>query len=385
MSTLSKTVARCCTHLDATRLCWHVVRSISTATFVAFRSRRSISTIVFVILPTSSPKMIDDYLGPSTTRFFSTGYRRVGYHFSDIAITVVDNRTGQLSATLAISYPRDWSTKTADIDLRPHLSTVDAILCAIRMSEMYLVRAYSPTPERRRRMWVRKVKIRAGVSPEEHLDHLEVLTQLVQTYSEPGSLCGFVSVLDTRLGAMRIRCEIEHACADPDIGSAIYGNPEDLLGPAAQRYYGNGFAFRSHRIDNLTVNLTELIAMATVDIGKEIVEAPIDHGLEGYYQPIPTMVDCFVTNLQLGQVLMYEMDAMKRGESNTMWMRQTTLEAVDPRHRARHGRLLFTSLVNTGLLEMRSHPWRTADIIGQFGGVSLRCAVAHALPAALLS
>jgi hypothetical protein len=92
------------------------------------------------------------------------------------------------------------------------------------------------------------------------------------------------------------------------------------------------------------------------------------------------MVDCFVTSLQLAQVLLYEMDAMQRSDSSTLWMRHTRIDAAGPPRATRENVPLTTSLTNTCLLEMDGGLWRTSDIIGQLGCVQLRCAVAHMLP-----
>ena len=70
---------------------------------------------------------IDDYLGPAAGRFFGSGYRRVAYrlHGTDTTQHAAGER---LRATAEIAYPTDWSKKATATALKPHLSTIDALI-----------------------------------------------------------------------------------------------------------------------------------------------------------------------------------------------------------------------------------------------------------------
>jgi avirulence D protein (AvrD) len=322
-----------------------------------------------------SLRSVDEYLGDAERRFFGAGFRRVQYRFGEVRI----ESFGSLETTVGVAYPVDWSTKSASADLRPHLSTVDALLVAVHMSEMYLTHSRRLTEAGRARSWVRGVKIIAGSSPDEDLDELGVRTVAMQTRADSGSLCGFVSVLQTQIGGMRVRCEIEHEGGNPVEASAVYDRPDDLLGPAVNRYYGDGFKTRAHRVVDVAANLAEVRATASVEFHGESSDVDRDGGLEGAYFPAPTMVDCFVINLQLAQLLLYEMDSMQRSESNTLWMRQTTLAVREPHRTLRGGSIVTTTLTDSELVQMNDAIWRTTNIVGDFGDVRLRCAVAHQL------
>jgi hypothetical protein len=106
-------------------------------------------------------------------------------------------------------------------------------------------------------------------------------------------------------------------------------------------------------------------------------------GVEGGFQPLTTLIDCFVGSLQLAQILLYELDGIHRAVSNTLWMRQTVLEAARPQAPGPEGhdgpRQLTTTLADPTVLTKDGTNWRTAEILGRLDGVSLRCAVAHQL------
>jgi len=329
-----------------------------------------------VTRPALAHTTVDDHLGDGAKRFFSAGYKRVEYTFGPVSALVLDPAAASVGTHVGLGYPADWSKKSAGVDLRPHLSTIDAILFGVQLSELVLVRAFLPTPEQHRAMWVRKVAIRAGQSPEEDLRELGLAARLVSTREEPGSLCGTVSVVDCAVGSMRVRCEVEHSGGEVRPGRDTYGSPDVLLGPAASRYYGTGFTRGGHRIDDLALDLPALRVTAAV----ELTPAGAEEGVEGAYQPAATMVDAFATGLQLAQVLLYELDSMRRSASNTLWMRSTTLEVAHPVRPVGGPLPLLTELRDPNLIEMGGGVWRTADVVAELGGVRFTCAVAHSLP-----
>jgi hypothetical protein len=93
------------------------------------------------------------------------------------------------------------------------------------------------------------------------------------------------------------------------------------------------------------------------------------------------MVDSFAVTLQLGQVLLYAVDGTSRGASSTLWMRHTTITAVQARARPVGGRFDTTTMLqDSRRLDANGGTWRTAAITGDCLGVRTRCAVTHRLP-----
>lgn len=336
----------------------------------------------------SSGRSIDDYLGSSDKRFFSAGYRRVDYRFGEVSVTAGAG-PAELNTAVSLSYPGNWSKKATG-DLRPHLSTIDAILLGVAASEAYLLHTTAPGAEDRRRMWVSRVRIRAAASPDEQLEQVPLRARLRATHDRPG-LPGVVSELEVRVGGMRIIVDVVHPGHFPDGNPAeasataatargVYRDLEELAGPAAARYYGAGFKRRSHRITDPVIDLEARTATAAVHLSDE--ETVVDRGIEGGYPSSATMVDCFATSLQLAQILLYELDGMKRSMSNTLWMRSTDLRVRDAARPpvSASGLPLTCALEGLGLTEMGGGRWRTTDIVSHLAGVDLRCAVAHRLP-----
>jgi hypothetical protein len=318
---------------------------------------------------------IDDYLGPSATRFFGAGYRRVDYDVHGVELANTDDGRAILRAGVAIRYPTDWSTKGDRTDLRPHLSTIDAIILAVRAAEFRVRHSFGLTPTQQARIWLRRVDIKAPTRPvEDTLRSLIVTATHTATLPEHGRL---VSTYDCRVETMRVRVELVHDSGEPVVGTDL----DLLFGAGYPGLYGGGFRYQSQRVDGAVVDVAAQRASASV-----LIDSPPDHpalagGLESAHGPVVSMVDSFAVTLQLGQVLLYAVDGTSRGASSTLWMRHTTITAVQARARPVGGRFDTTTMLqDSRRLDANGGTWRTAAITGDCLGVRTRCAVTHRLP-----
>jgi hypothetical protein len=321
---------------------------------------------------------VEDYLGPAEKRFFGRGFRRVRYTMDNPRVGV-DNGDVRADVTLGVHYPSDWSRKDAE-DLRPHLSTLDAIILNGRMIELCLAGALGLTGAGLGRARIRRTRITAGGRPQEDLTALETVTVLRPSVVPVGSERA-MSTARTAIGTMLVHSEVEHDPVDTVTGPSDHDVSVDLAGPARARYYGQAFAVRGQSIRDVQVDREQLRAEALLDVVDE-EPVPALTGLEAAHHPMVTTVDVFVTALQLAQVMLYDLDGMSRAGSNTLWMRQTLLEYADggPGPAAREGVRVVTELANLDLLPMKAATWRTADIVAEAAGLRLRCSVTHRLP-----
>ena len=324
-------------------------------------------------------RSIDEYLGPADTRFFGCGYRRADHQVADIHITPSGERPAT-RAQVTVSYPADWSTKATRTDLRPHLSTVDVLVLGVQLSEAHLSHTFGLKVDQRRAMRLRKVTIRAGGAPQEELSALPASAVLISSSADPAAAGGFVSVLDCSVGAMRARCEIEHPVAAEVISQRACASLDPLLGPAATRYFGDGFRSRSQHITDVSADIAALRARAIVHLATAPGAPAPWGGIEGRYQPQLSVIDSFVANLQLVQILLYEMDAVARQDSNTLWMVKTVLQATDLTRPWKQPAQAEVAITGKHLVQLRGGTWRNVDITAACGGVSLRCSFAHELP-----
>ncbi|MEV0092292.1 AvrD family protein [Streptomyces sp. NPDC050738] len=329
-------------------------------------------------------RTVDDYLGPGETRFFSRGYQRADYTVYGITAHPAGAEGPAVTAKADIGYPADWSKKTADEDLRPHLSTVDALVLGVQLAELHLAHAYGLDAADRSAMRLRKVVLRAGGAPQEELEGIALSATLKATVAEESARGGHRSVYDSTVGGLRVRCEIDHPLRTKATAPARYDALTDALGPGEPRFYGEGFKLRRHTVEDVRVDMGALTAEATARFTAVSDTAPTE-GIEGAGPPVVSLVDCFVVNLQLAQVLMYELDSLTRESSNTLWMMQTVLEAPeDPQPLAVpvSGALeTATTLTAARKLPLRGGIWRTVELHSRMAGIEMRCSFAHELPA----
>ncbi|MBW4721591.1 AvrD family protein [Saccharothrix obliqua] len=322
---------------------------------------------------------IDDYLGPGENRFFSRGYQRAGYRVRDITVDPPDFSEPGVRARVDVEYPADWSRK-GDVDQRPHLSTVDALVLGVQLTELHLAHGFGLSPADRARARLRKAVLRAGGEPQEDLTDIPLSTRLVRSEATTPSYS--LSVYDCAVGSLRMRCEVEHPTGASRREPGNYDDLDDVLGDGGRRYYGEAFKSRRHHVRDVRVDLDTLDAQAEVHFSPEPDVA--DRGIGGRFQPSVTFVDAFVVNLQLVQVLLYELDSLSRATSNTLWMMQTVLEALAPPpplpDRAEVALPASATLVGKRLLTLRGGTWRSVDIEARMAGIGIRCSFAHELP-----
>jgi avirulence D protein (AvrD) len=273
---------------------------------------------------------IDRYLGPAETRFFGSGYRRVGYRLGPSR--VAGPATSRFDA--AVICPPDWSRKSG-VAQRPHLSTLDALILSAEAAGRQLG-AHTGR--------LRAIEIRAGSEPfEDELDRVPVESSLA---SQAGGDLRF----DVSVANMRVRLTVDGGAAR---STPLYGVPYDS---------------RRQCIDAVELDGSRARASVTLE------------AIDGDWRAAPvSMIDGFVVTLQLGQALLYALDGLARGESNTLWMRRTTI-TDEAGHLAGPAATTATAEISdTAVLTRRGEHWRTATLSGELLGVKTRCAVTHRL------
>ncbi|MFJ4105623.1 AvrD family protein [Amycolatopsis japonica] len=307
---------------------------------------------------------IDDYLGPRARRFFGEGFKRADHRITDVRID-----GGAVSATATVDYPADWSRK-GDRDQRPHLSTVDVLVLGAWLVETQLAHTRGLTPAQRAGAVLHRADIKAGTTPvEEELRGFRVTAGAPVT--TPAADGRVRSVIDCVIGTLTLRCEIDHEPGLPNAAPAEFGSPEEILGEEGPRLFAEGHRNRRQFVEQVRADVAGVTAGAEVRI-----EGP---GVA--LSASALTVDTFVVGLQLGQVLLYELDSVSRARSNTLWMRRTVLSCERPGEPRLPGGPVVFRLEKAKLLEnSKGQVWRAADIVGEFQGVRLRCSVAHRLP-----
>ncbi|MGW6130260.1 AvrD family protein [Cellulomonas sp. NPDC055163] len=325
---------------------------------------------------------VDAYLGPRETRFFGSGYRTVEAALHAVRVVHVrrDGTSGEpgatgLTARGVVDPGERWSTK-GDHDLAPHLSTPDVLrlteAVALRLLATHL--AAGPPPG----AWLDEVRVSAGRTPvEDELDGFDVRATLRDDGPD-------TALLDLTLATMTVRASVRGLA-----GAARRTGPAGSPAPRGAAVTAEVLP----RPRRLTVDRVRLQGSSpAVAVAELVLDEPpgADHpaglpagprhdlGASGHRAV--TLVDHLVTGLQLGQVLLYELDGLDRARSSTLWMRSTTVLRARPPRAAEPRSAVQAELRGSRVLVKGGVTWRCADIVSAGGGVTVVCSVAHALP-----
>ncbi|MEV4952139.1 AvrD family protein [Paenarthrobacter nitroguajacolicus] len=324
---------------------------------------------------TESYASIDDLLGDGRRRFFSHGYKTTNPRLRNLRVahTVAEST---LTARASLGVAGVWSVK-GNQEQTPHLGTTDVLVLACRMAEALLASRFSPDilPA----AYLTSVTISGGSEPvEDTLGDLGCKATL-QDHGEG-------SVLRCSVASMSAVLEVTHAPAELGLASVESPSEEALVGDAATRLYGDLWAERQVTLSDVVLEAAQGAAHAQLSfrqqptLGHQLGDR---RGLEAAYPQALSAVEYFVATLQLGQVLLYSLDAMNRSDSNTLWMRKTrvTFTGPGPKIGGGQGTGLSVGLQKSRLIGKDGGSWRCADVVGTFDGGEVVCSVAHQLPA----
>lgn len=302
--------------------------------------------------PSTHIETIDDFLGRRESRFFGEGYKRIT---QDIHGYEYHGERGLLTARAGVRYPTGWSSK-GDVDQRPHLSTIDGLLISARAGEAY-PGLLGPGGELA--LCWRQVKVKAGKAPTEaELADFPVTVRRVDGGTSPLAP-GDRARLECRVAAMTLTWTVE-----------AVARPADRSPELSPPFGGESLRRVSQFLTEITVAPSALTAEAVVHFEAE----------QRWRDRPVSMVDCFVVALQLGQTMLYELDGLDRRDSDTLWMRRTTIQHVAERPVPARPVPVRVELSDPRLARQGDGQWRMADIVTEFQGIRLGCAVAHRLP-----
>lgn len=315
---------------------------------------------------------VDDYLGPSTARFFGSGYRKTTPALRKLSILHAPEGTSRMEASGSVRVGDLWSIK-GSTSQQPHLGTTDAIVLALEASEALLASRYAPSilPL----VYVRDLTLTAGSEPiEDTLDDFPVTAQTTGQSTD-----GIIHVT-VEMASMKAVLALHHPMCVASKANLRTDNPDALIGDAARRIYGDIYKSRQSRIRDISVRDGATRAEASLTVTGGDSDGP-GLGLEAGYQPGLSLLEGFVSTLQLGQVLLYELDQITRAESNTLWMRRTVITATTPPPSIITELPLDVQLRRPRILPLNGENWRCADIVGRIGDhLEIICDVAHQLP-----
>ena len=310
---------------------------------------------------------IEDFLGEKSARFFSNGYKRAIRSISDVVITASGTES-----VCSVSLPADWSVKGGARQIA-HLSSIDALLIALQLSEAYCVVAYALTASMRKEITISSFSMKAGKEPLENLENFKATVTLS---SIAGAIYSFVS--DVGGMVVELKLQLPFACHPvvfPKEG-VRYDAIDTILGKSGNNFYGAGFADVSHDITDVMVDLDASSVTAKFE-GAFPKRTPYQ-GMETMFDHHVSPIDAMVVLSQLGQCYLYLLDGISRANSSTLWMRAMTFSTTDPP--VNDTSLACIEVVRSERILVEEKPWRCVNMKGSMGGMNIFYALGHALP-----
>ena len=311
---------------------------------------------------------IDDFLGEKSTRFFSNGYKRAIRAIQNIVIT-----SSGAEATCQVYMPADWSVKGVSRQIA-HLSSVDAVLIALQLSEAYCVDTYALTSSMRQKITIASFSVKAGEEPLEELENFKSTTTLS---SVKGDLLSFVC----RVGSMTLDLTLQLPFAYNNSAEYLkeerrYESISNILGEPTGNFYGTGFSDVTHHIKNVEIDLEASVVTANID--GVFPSRKFYQGIETERDDSASSIDAMVILSQLIQCYLYLLDGISRANSSTLWMRAMTFSAIDST--SNDASFASITVERSERILVEDVPWRCVNVRGQLGGMAIFYSLGHALP-----
>jgi len=325
------------------------------------------------VLPTTRVNHIDDYLGPSAYRYFGSGHRRVAQHISSLAWTPGSPRK-EAQGSAEIIYPALWSSKGANSTHSAHLSTIDALALSLRMVETFLASGLGLTAEQISRAWLSRYKMRPGSRPHTDLRHVPLRIVQCEIRTSDKSPGWTSTEFGCVVGGIKVHCYVEHETA------AVRSIDAAALSLTKAPYHCGGYRFRTQEITDVALAAAEGSIIATVDV-RDTPETSAGTGeLGSAYQPALTMLDATVVYAQLGQVLMYSLDELSRGDTDTLWMRAVDMASSGPDSTVVEPMSCESSVIRSSVLHFAGGQWRVSAMRGSMANTTVTYSLGHRLP-----
>lgn len=301
---------------------------------------------------------VDDILGKYEERYFGKGHKNTSYELVE-GIDLNDLK-GMLKGVAKIAQYNSWSHKKGT-SLKQHLSTIDGIILATMIAEDYIDKKYKEIQSEK--LFLSTFDIKAGVCPIEDLENIPLLIKTVIAEKE---------YFDFRIDilGMRVQLVFKQIEANYDEG--------ELPKTTSVHYHANHLKNIKNDLENIVfLNSSSL----ECDITRQENNRCNYSGISSLTANSVSLVEWLVVFSQLGQLLAYNFDNMKRQDSETLWMRRVKARITEPFNY--HQKVEAVGRVSKALLLTKgAENWRMFDMVGCTTNqkIHFEAKVAHVLP-----
>lgn len=297
---------------------------------------------------------IDELLGEAKNRYFGSGYLRTGYSYAQPD----DSDRGDLNFVASVIYPQDWSVKKG-VPQDAHLSTVDAIYLAAMGAEEALKRAFGKDLTGLQPV-LESLSLKSGSEAHIDLDTVGVFAHVKSPEGDIGNPMNGVDV-EGIVGNMKFSARFSLtllASAANDETYSVAG-AASLLGMHEARACERSFAGGASTL--VDVEATDNFRSISSRLSR------VHGGL--------SVALAVVIPAQLAQVAIYMSEGGRRDGSNTLWMRNYSIERADAPAAEERATLATRSYKQ---VRQASQTWGVYQFLGQVVGWKVAFTFAHA-------
>jgi Pseudomonas avirulence D protein (AvrD). len=246
----------------------------------------------------------ESYLGTSSKRYFSDGYKDIQHDFDNIRI-----EEEKLCANLVLKWPEKWSEKKG-ISITPHIGTLDFFLASTILVEQYFQAMDKEFVKIISKMWIAEFTCRTGNKCLEQ-QSTPCVCRLLSTKEINGKIhYSFEVLISTTTVCIKIISPYNSTSTSFASIFAIQTNS----------YYFDQYKNAERRISDINVQVSK----KSISARYELIHTRNSsfYGLGSSYMPCLTFCDLVLSAGQLTQILLYNMDNTSREESSNLWMRK---------------------------------------------------------------
>jgi len=312
---------------------------------------------------------IETILGASDKRYFSNGFRNIEFEYTNLTIS-----KKSISCKLLFNIKNTWSKKAQIV--KPHLGTVEYFAVSVFMSEILLKTIEGLSDTEISSAWVTDFYIKTRPNNNLEAEHINVNAIIISSSELNHSEWDCKKIINIEIGTINVTLVTNHN-RSKNANSSLYYNYASILDNYKRNLYTNGYKCSYHNVTDIKLNSLDQEATSKIILKQDYSDINFN-GLGSKYLNVNLITDHILATGQLIQVLLYEMDNIKRDESNNLWLRELTLNYPIP----------FTKTISSNhikstesrIIAMKNENWRLTAIEVTHENIKSIFKVSHKLP-----
>ena len=296
---------------------------------------------------------IEDILGSPDGRYFGNGYTQVKY-FQKVKHITFEG----IESVFEINYPKSWSTKKNIELIKPHFSSLDSIVLAVKLVSDFLREELVVEEDTINNALISSLSVKAGNSLVEDLKN--VTAKLSLSSDDKLSFKG-------RIASVSVELVVD-----------LFDDSKQLKINSGEDYYFSNFKTVDTKLTDISVKteLNSISATTSFSYSDKFSGIESAHLLK---KRLPSILDHIIVTAELTEVLHSYLDRTPREFSKTLIMRKIKiLRNLSNDSQLSEGNIKV-QVLKTKIVPLKGKNVRVSDMISKLGESTLIYSVAQEL------